>query len=267
MRKYLTYFRIRFIGGLQYRAAALAGISTQFAWGFLYILLYSAFYRADPTGFPMEFQQLASYVWLQQAFLALFMNWYYDSDILGMISGGTIAYELVRPLDIYVLWFTKTVAARVSRAVLRCFPILIVAFLLPDPYGLTLPPTPLHAVMFVLTMILGMFVVTAFSMLIYCACFYTVNATGVRMVAQAVADFLSGGELPLPFMPAAMRRVIELTPFGVMQNLPFRIYSGNITGNEMWFLTGMQLLWTTALILIGWFWMRAALKKVVVQGG
>jgi len=35
----------------------------------------------------------------------------------------------------------------------------------------------------------------------------------------------------------------------------------------MWFLTGMQLLWTTALILIGWFWMRAALKKVVVQGG
>ncbi|MBP3293919.1 MAG: ABC transporter permease [Clostridia bacterium] len=267
MRKYLTYFRIRFIGGLQYRAAALAGISTQFAWGFLYILLYSAFYRADPTGFPMEFQQLASYVWLQQAFLALFMNWYYDSDILGMISGGTIAYELVRPLDIYILWFTKTVTARVSRAVLRCFPILIVAFLLPAPYGLTLPPTPLHAVMFVLTMVLGMFVVTAFSMLIYCACFYTVNATGVRMVAQAVADFLSGGELPLPFMPAVMRRVIELTPFGVMQNLPFRIYSGNITGNEMWFLTGMQLLWTTALILIGWFWMRAALKKVVVQGG
>lgn len=267
MKKYLTYFRIRFIGGLQYRAAALAGISTQFAWGFLYILLYSAFCRADPEAFPMEFSQLASYVWLQQAFLALFMNWYYDSDILGMISDGSIAYELVRPLDIYVLWFTKTVAARVSRAVLRCFPILIVASFLPDPYGLTLPPTPLHAVMFVLTMVLGMFVVTAFSMLIYCACFYTVNATGVRMVAQSIADFLSGSELPLPFMPAAMRRVIEMTPFGVMQNLPFRIYSGSITGDEMWFLTGMQLFWTVVLIGGGWLWMRAALKKVVVQGG
>ncbi len=267
MKKYLTFFRIRFIGGLQYRAAALAGISTQFAWGFMYILLYSAFYRANPTGFPMEFQQLASYVWLQQAFLALFMNWYYDNDILGMISGGTIAYELVRPLDLYVLWFTRTVAARVSKAVLRCFPILIVAFLLPEPYGMILPPTPLHAVMFVLTMVLGMFVVTAFSMLIYCTCFYTVNAAGVRMVAQAIADFLSGGELPLPFMPEAMRRFIELTPFGVMQNLPFRIYSGNITGNEMWFLSGMQLMWVFVLVLGGWFWMRSALKKVVIQGG
>ena len=87
------------------------------------------------------------------------------------------------------------------------------------------------------------------------------------MVAQAVADFLSGGELPLPFMPEAMRRVIELTPFGVMQNLPFRIYSGNISGDEMWFLTGMQLMWVVVLILGGWLWMRAALKKVVVQGG
>ena len=267
MKKYFTYFRIRFIGGLQYRAAALAGVSTQFAWGFLYILLYSAFYRADPNSFPMEFSQLTSYVWLQQAFLALFMNWYYDNDILGMISGGTIAYELVRPLDIYLLWFTKTIAVRVSRAVLRCFPILIVAFLLPDPYGLSLPVSPLHTIMFFLTMLLGMFVVTAFSMLIYCACFYTVNATGVCMVAQAVADFLSGGEIPLPFMPEMLRRIIERTPFGVMQNLPFRIYSGNISGNEMWFLTGMQILWLTVLLFGGWFWMRAALKKVVVQGG
>jgi ABC-2 type transport system permease protein len=58
-----------------------------------------------------------------------------------------------------------------------------------------------------------------------------------------------------------------MTPFGVMQNLPFRIYSGSITGNEMWFLTGMQLFWTVVLIGGGWLWMRAALKKVVVQGG
>ncbi len=271
MKKYLTYFRIRFIGGLQYRAATLGGIATQFAWGFLYILLYAAFYRAsaqvDPNAFPMEFHQLASYVWLQQAFLALFMNWYYDSDILGMISGGSIAYELARPLDLYVLWFTRTVAVRVSRAVLRCFPILLVAFLLPDPYGLNLPPTPLHAVMFVVTAVFGMCVVTAFSMLVYCTCFYTVNAQGVRMVAQSVADFLSGGEIPLPFLPVAFRKAVEMTPFGVMQNLPFRIYSGNITGTEMWQMFGVQVFWAVALVLIGWVWMRAALKKVVIQGG
>lgn len=34
MKKYLSFFRLRFVNGIQYRAAALAGIVTQFAWGF-----------------------------------------------------------------------------------------------------------------------------------------------------------------------------------------------------------------------------------------
>ena len=32
MKKYLSFFRLRFITGLQYRTAALAGIATQFFW-------------------------------------------------------------------------------------------------------------------------------------------------------------------------------------------------------------------------------------------
>ena len=55
-------------------AAALAGLATQFAWGFMELLAFSAFYRADPTAFPMSFEQTVSYIWLQQAFLALFMT-------------------------------------------------------------------------------------------------------------------------------------------------------------------------------------------------
>ena len=68
MRKYYSLFRIRFINGLQYRAAALAGLSTQFAWGIMQILAFSAFYRANPAAFPMEFSNLVSYIWIQQAF-------------------------------------------------------------------------------------------------------------------------------------------------------------------------------------------------------
>ena len=48
LKKYISFFRLRCVTGLQYRAAALAGISTQFAWGFLIIFAYHAFYRSDP---------------------------------------------------------------------------------------------------------------------------------------------------------------------------------------------------------------------------
>jgi ABC-2 type transport system permease protein len=85
MKAYKAMFRIRFINGLQYRAAALAGLSTQFAWGFMEILAFSAFYRANPGAFPMEFSHLVSYIWIQQAFLALFAVWGNDSNAVDTI--------------------------------------------------------------------------------------------------------------------------------------------------------------------------------------
>ena len=122
MKKYLAFFRLRFSMGLQYRAAALAGMATQFVWGAMEILMFRAFYLADKNAFPMTFHATASYVWMQQAFLALFMVWMMENDIFDAITDGNIAYELCRPVDIYPMWFARSLASRFSRAVLRCMP-------------------------------------------------------------------------------------------------------------------------------------------------
>lgn len=47
MKKYLAFFRLRSAMGLQYRAAALAGIATQFAWGFIEIMAMHVFYTEN----------------------------------------------------------------------------------------------------------------------------------------------------------------------------------------------------------------------------
>ena len=47
MKAYFTYFKLKFISSLQYRLAAIAGISTQFFFGFIYIMVYIAFYKRD----------------------------------------------------------------------------------------------------------------------------------------------------------------------------------------------------------------------------
>ena len=198
-KKYISFFRIRFINGLQYRTAAYAGIATQFAWGTMRILMFRAFYEADPGAFPMDFQALSCYIWLEQAFLALFVPWTFDNDIFNMIRDGNIAYELTRPMDLYWMWFTKNLALRISRAVLRCAPILVVAAFLPAPYGMRLPADPVSFVMFLVTGVLGAWVVVSFMMLIYIACFHTLNPQGIRIIAISVTDILSGSVIPLPF--------------------------------------------------------------------
>ena len=56
MRKYLSFFTLRFSCGLQYRVAAWAGVVTQFAWGFMEIMMFNAFYEAEPSAFPMTLE-------------------------------------------------------------------------------------------------------------------------------------------------------------------------------------------------------------------
>ena len=267
MRKYLSFFRIRFLAGLQYRAAAWAGIATQFAWGGMSILMYRAFYQSGQNAFPMEFSQLSSYIWMQQAFLAMFMVWFYDNEIFDHITSGSIAYELCRPCDLYSMWFIKNMAIRLSRVVLRCVPILLVAALLPDPFGLRLPVSWSAALLFPLSMALGFLVMVAFTMLVYISAFYTISANGVRILVTSVLEFLTGGVLPIPFFPDWLRPVMYALPFGSMQNTPYLIYVGHFSRADALKSMCLQVFWLIVLVLIGKGWMNRAEKKVVVQGG
>jgi ABC-2 type transport system permease protein len=267
MQKYLSFFRIRFINGLQYRAAALAGIATQFSWGALQILMFKAFYETDASAFPMEFTALTSYIWLQQALLALFMTWFLENDIFNAIQNGNIAYEMCRPIHIYHMWFVRSMANRLSRAVLRCIPILVFAAFLSEPYGLRLPKNGQAAFWFFVTMILGFLVVVAFCMLVYIITFYTISPLGVRLVSVALVEFFAGAVIPIPFLPSGFRQFVELLPFASMQNVPLRVYSGDITGRDIYFSVILQLFWVVALVIFGKLFTDKALKKVVVQGG
>ena len=267
MKQYISFFRIRFIAGLQYRAAAWAGIATQFAWGGMKLLMFWAFYHNDGNSFPMTFPELSSYIWLQQAFLAMFMAWFFDNEIFESITSGGIAYELCRPCNIYTMWFTKNMAIRLSKVILRCFPILAVAVFLPAPFHISLPPDWLSGAFFLISVILGFLVLVAFSMLIYIAAFYTISPMGVRALATSVIEFFAGAIIPIPFFPESLQPVMYALPFSSMQNTPFLIYAGHIQGAEALQSMAIQLIWFGVLMIIGRFLMKRALKRVIVQGG
>lgn len=267
MKQYLSFFRIRFTNGLQYRVAALAGIVTQFAWGGLEVLMFKAFYDYDKSVFPMEFPALVSYIWLQQALLSLYMIWFYENELFELIVSGNVAYELCRPISIYNMWFVRNMASRLSKAVLRALPILVVAVFLPEPYKLSLPDNGQAALWFLISLIIAFLVVISFCMIIYIICFYTVSSLGVRLVAAALSEFLTGAIIPLPFFPEKLERFVTYLPFAAMQNLPLRIYGGDVYGAELYEGIMLQLFWCLALILTGKWMLSRALRKVTLQGG
>jgi ABC-2 type transport system permease protein len=267
MQKYLSFFRLRFSMDLQYRTAALAGIITQFTWGAMEILIYRAFYEAEPSAFPMTFAATVSYIWIQQAFLAFFAAWLMENEIFDTIMNGNIAYELCRPINIYNMWFSRSIANRLAKAMLRCFPILMVAAILPEPYGLCLPVSFLHFTLFLLTLSLGLAVTVAFCMLIYALTFFTISPNGLRMLFTSAVEFFAGAVIPLPFFPEKIQRVMELLPFASMQNVALRIYSGSMSGEQMIQALFLQFFWLIVLVACGKKLCGIAEKKVAVQGG
>jgi ABC-2 type transport system permease protein len=141
------------------------------------------------------------------------------------------------------------------------------AALLPKPYGMSLPVSLNAGFWSILTAFLGFLVVVAFCMLVYIITFFTLSPNGVRMVAVSLVEFLAGSVIPLPFLPNGIRQVIELLPFASMQNVPLRVYSGDISGLEIYARAGLQLFWVFALVWLGKVMTRAAQKWVIIQGG
>ena len=267
MRKYWSFFKMRLMAGLQYRAAALAGMSTQLVWGVMEVLLYRAFWLEQPERFPMGMEALASYIWLQQAFLSLFALWNWEVNILESVKTGAVSYELLRPAGIYSMWMAQSVGNRLSRAALRMVPLIAVSLLIPAPYGLRPPASPAAFGLFLLSAALMVLVVCAYSLLVYALTFYLTDPNGIMVLSVALADLLGGAIVPLPFLPEGLRRIAALSPFGSMQNVPLRIFSGDIPLSEAPAAMGLQGFWIAALLSAGYLLTKTGLRRAVILGG
>jgi ABC-2 type transport system permease protein len=252
---------------MQYRTAAWAGVATQFAWGFMFLMIYEAFYKSSTAAPSMSYSQLASYIWLQQAFLAIIMLWTQDNELLSSITNGDVAYELCRPYGVYPFWFAKLLATRVSNAALRCLPILIIAALIPKPYRMVAPASLPAFLLFLGALIFSLVLIITISMYIYILTFLTMPPIGARLLVGVSAEFLGGSIIPIPFMPKALQTIVSFFPFRYTTDLPFRIYSGSIPPAEALTGIGIQILWILLLGCTGYFMMASVLKKTVIQGG
>lgn len=264
--QYLSFFKLRFVTGLQYRFSAIAGLATQFFWGAMMIFLYEAFYK-NGIDVPMKWSELVSYVWLGQAFYTLVFARVINNDVFESIKTGQISYELVRPLNIYWLWYIKISAQRLSACAIRFLPVIILAVLLPAQYSLKSPDSIPAFLLFITTLVLGLILTSALSMIVYIFMFYTTSCKGIFSIYGVIADFFSGMIIPIVFMPQAFQTLSYIFPFKLCMDLPMRLYVGNIGIDEGIKTMIMQIAWILILMIIGNFFMNRATKRVVVQGG
>lgn len=271
MRSYRAVIDARFRTLLQYRAAAIAGVFTQLFFGLVLIMVYEAFYRSSDVAKPMTFAQVATYVWLGQALLAM-LPWNVDADIRAMVRNGAVAYELCRPVDLYGLWYARAIAQRTAPTLLRVVPMVVIAaVVLPlvglDEWRLHPPVDATAAVAFAVALVLAIALSSAITTLITSSLLWTIAGEGVVAMAATVVAFGSGMIVPLPLFPDWLQKILAYLPFAGVVDLPFRVYNGDIPTSDLAFVFARQLAWTLLLVVAGRRLLARGMRRIVVQGG
>lgn len=267
MKAYLTYFKLKFSTCLQYRVAAWAGIATQFFFGFVYIMVYIAFYEAGGENIPMELSQVVTYLWLNQALLALVNQFSRDSELFKLIREGGISYELTRPRNLYFMWYFKILGQRLADVLLRFFPLILITSFLPYPFHFGLPVSFSSFFFFLISLSVGTLLVTSLTVFYPIITMITMNEKGIVNIMITMADILSGVVVPIPFFPKFLQILSHFLPFSYISDLPFRLYVGNLSIHDGVVGILIQALWLLVFLLLGNYLMKRNLKKVVVQGG
>lgn len=267
MKCYLSYFKLKLITGLQYRTSAIAGTVTQFFFGLLNIMIFLAFFESGSGNASMTIAETTTYFWLNQSFFAMIAQTYKDSELFDLVKTGNISYEMTRPKNIYFMWYAKIIGTRLAQTMLRSLPVIIIACLLPNPYNLSLPESPLHLLLAITSLLIGFLLSTAIITLYPIITLKTLNEKGIVSFVIAFADILSGLVIPIPFFPPILKFISAYLPFQYISDLPFRIYNGNIGISDGLMGILVQFIWIFITIMIGYTLLNISLKRVEVQGG
>lgn len=263
-----SVLRIRSQLFLQYRMAALAGVITQFFFGFVMIMMYEAFFESPATRvqMPMSLAQTISYIWLGQALLGL-LPWNGDREVQGMIRQGDFAYELLRPISLYRLWYYRILAQRLAPTVMKAMPLLLVVlFVLPDPYRLQGPTTFLGFLCFAITLSCSILLGCTISMVTTISALFLIG-DGMDRFLPAVVMLFSGMVIPLAFFPEGLQGLFRWLPFSGLVDTPYRFYLGLYSPRELPFFLLLQVGWTIVLMVLGNVMIKKASRRTIIQGG
>lgn len=262
IRPYLIAFRAVSLMQLQYRAAAISGFLTQFAFGWVRMEIFTAVLLHAPVQ-AMSVSQTTTYVWLTQAFLVLILA-NGERGLSEAVRSGNLGIELLRPIDCYSYWFVQALAKRLVPAALRAGPMLLVC----SVTGLLAPPaSPLGLVCAIAALAAGLLVATALAMLVASSSLWLVAGDGLATLVPALLWSLSGVIVPVALLPDGLRAVIEALPFVGILDTPIRLYTGVADPSCAPALIARQLLWTIALIALGWAAVRRGLHRAEIAGG
>lgn len=190
-----------------------------------------------------------------------------DGDIAQEVKDGSIAMNLIKPINYQVRMLFISLGAFVYQFIFILLPIWIGLIVVRYFTAAEAPPGIGTILLYLFSMILGFFVNFLMNYCYGLLAFYVTNMWGISHLKDAALLFFSGQLIPIAFFPLVLQKVMQFFPFSSLNYIPVMIYLKKLTGVALLESLGIQLLWIVLLYLLSrWLWNRA-INKLVILGG
>jgi ABC-2 type transport system permease protein len=260
---YLECARIGFVNILAFRLRYFTGIFTYLINVTVYYFIWSAVFRGGGAIAGYDLPQMLTYVSVGWILRSFYWNTV-DQEMSYEVLEGKIAMELIRPLSVQGMWFSRAAGESTFRLLLLTTPTaLLVVLLFP-----VRPPADLaHLALFCAAALGSFCIVGALNFLIGTCAIHLTSILALIRAKFWLMELLSGVLIPISFFPDWARATLAWLPFQHIAYTPLQIYLGRLSAGQAGLMLLVQWAWAAVLVWLGALWWRHSIRRITIHGG
>lgn len=262
MKVFFAFFKQGFKSNSIYKADYFLGILSACIQIFITVAIWRALYAGADSMDGISFRMLTTNFVLSIGLSYVFS--FNDYAVQGKLYDGTIAMELLRPMDYRVGLLANDIGTICFKLITNFVPIFLIAIV---GIGINGPVDLSSFLLFLFSVLLGFFILLGLSYIVKMTTFWIMNVWSVSVLKGVFISVFSGITLPLWFMPKSVLRVIQFTPLDSIYFNPIQLYFNQMNADEIMFCFLKQIIWIVILFAIGNMMWHYGRKRIVVQGG
>lgn len=180
------------------------------------------------------------------------------------VERGTVAIDMVRPVNIFSMYFAEDIAALIALVFQNVIPVLLIGGII---IGIPRPVSRGAFILFIISLsmayIINWFIAAMFGMI----CFSQVKVDALFQVKKHLIRLLSGSIIPIWFFPVWLQRGLKILPFAYLYQLPLDIYVGKSDSYEIVIGITVQFIWMIITFIMFTYFQNRVTNKVMIQGG
>ncbi|MFZ0738099.1 MAG: ABC-2 family transporter protein [Candidatus Acidiferrales bacterium] len=260
---YLEFARIGFVNILAFRLRYYTGIITYLINVTVYYFIWTAVYGGGKEIAGFNLAQMLTYVSVGWMLRSFYWNTI-DQEMAYEVIEGKIAMDLIKPVSVLWMWFSRAMGESAFRLVLLTLPTAVVVAAI---FPVQRPASGLDFALFLAAALGSFSLMAAINFMIGTCAIPLKSILALIRAKYWLVELLSGLLIPISFFPGPVQKIMAVLPFEHIAYTPLQIYLGKLDTRHALLALAEQWVWVVVLLRLAHAWWDRAVQKITIQGG